>query len=153
MVKIYKINEWCKINTNNPTPSKADMDIAINIEPLYGSKNFQNFVLAIDNHQQCCEWFGTVNNITKEKAYVESIEVDTRLNKKIIDYLQEYACFTYEEFKDKWFGLDYFAVKVNIRDEEPVYGVVFNAHNGYYSHCIYYSSDELKIDVYENNWI
>lgn len=87
MLKIYEINEWCKINTDNPTPSKTDMDIAINIEPLYESKNFQNFVLAIDNHQQCCEWFGTVNNITKEKAYVGSIEVDIRLNKEIIDYL------------------------------------------------------------------
>lgn len=41
MVKIYKINEWCKINTNNPTPSKVDMDIVINIEPLYESKTFK----------------------------------------------------------------------------------------------------------------
>lgn len=146
MAKIYEINEWCKINTDNPTPSKTDMDIAINIEPLYESKNFQNFVLAIDNHQQCCEFFGTVSNITKEKAYVESIEVDIALSKKMMDCL-------YEEFKDRLIGMDYFAVKVSIRDGEPVYGVVFNAHNGYYSHCVYYSSDELKIDVYENDWI
>ena len=42
---------------------------------------------------------------------------------------------------------------IKMRDGEPVYGVVFNVHNSYYSHCVYYSSDELKIDVYENDWI
>lgn len=146
MAKIYEINEWCKINTDNPTPSKTGMDIAINIEPLYESKNFQNFVLAIDNHQQCCEFFGTYNNIAKETAYVESIEIDITLSNEIIDYL-------YEEFADGLIGMDYFAVKVSIRDGEPIYGVVFNVHNGYYFHCIYYSSDELKIDVYKEDWI
>lgn len=34
MSTIYKINRLCKINTNNPTPCKDDMDVAINIVPV-----------------------------------------------------------------------------------------------------------------------
>ena len=47
----------CILNQENPTPSKS-MDIAINIIPVKKNKKFENFVLGIDNYQQCCEGFG-----------------------------------------------------------------------------------------------
>lgn len=84
MSTIYKINRLCKINTNNPTPCKDDMDVAINIVPVDKNKEFENFVLGINNVQQCFECFGcgctqadTVRyNITQE---ADSFNVTRRI--------------------------------------------------------------------------
>lgn len=126
----YIVNTLCILNQENPTPSKC-MDIAINIIPVKKNKKFENFVLGIDNYQQCCEWFGTectLGEWFEEEKFVESIEFD-------ID-------------RD-----DSFTVKINIKDESPIYASVYNIHNGYYAHAIYYTDSSLKIDCFEKDYL
>lgn len=126
----YIINQMCILNQENPTPSKS-MDIAINIIPVKKNKKFENFVLGIDNYQQCCEGFGaecTLGEWFEEEKFVESIEFD-------ID-------------RD-----DSFTVKINIKDESPIYASVYNIHNGYYAHAIYYTDNSLKIDCFEKDYL
>lgn len=72
----YIVNQMCILNQENPTTSKI-MDVAINIVPVEKNKKFENFVLAIDNYQQCCEGFGTCCTLGErfeEEKFVESIE-------------------------------------------------------------------------------
>lgn len=126
----YIVNQMCILNQENPTPSKS-MDIAINIIPVKKNKKFENFVLGIDNYQQCCEGFGaecTLGEWFEEEKFVESIEFD-------ID-------------RD-----DSFTVKINIKDESPIYASVYNIHNGYYAHAIYYTDSSLKIDCFEKDYL
>lgn len=126
----YIVNQMCILNQENPTPSKC-MDIAINIIPVKKNKKFENFVLGIDNYQQCCEGFGaecTLGEWFEEEKFVESIEFD-------ID-------------RD-----DSFTVKINIKDESPIYASVYNIHNGYYAHAIYYTDSSLKIDCFEKDYL
>ena len=73
----YVVNTLCILNQENPTPSKS-MDIAINIIPVKKNKEFENFVLGIDNYQQCCEGFDaecTLGERFEEEKFIESIEV------------------------------------------------------------------------------
>lgn len=73
----YIVNTLCILNQENPTPSKS-MDITINIIPVRKNKKFENFVLGIDNFQQCCEGFGaecTLGEWFEEEKFIESIEV------------------------------------------------------------------------------
>ena len=126
----YIVNQMCILNQENHTPSKS-MDIAINIIPVKKNKKFENFVLGIDNYQQCCEGFGaecTLGEWFEEEKFVESIEFD-------ID-------------RD-----DSFTVKINIKDESPIYASVYNIHNGYYAHAIYYTDSSLKIDCFEKDYL
>lgn len=126
----YIVNTSCILNQENPTPSKS-MDIAINIIPVKKNKKFENFVLGIDNYQQCCEGFGaecTLGEWFEEEKFVESIEFD-------ID-------------RD-----DSFTVKINIKDESPIYASVYNIHNGYYAHTIYYTDSSLKVDCFEKDYL
>ena len=79
MSTVYKINRLCRINTNNPTPCKYSMDVAINIVPVKKNKKFENFVLGINNFQQCFECFGcgcTLGYDFNVEKFVESIEID-----------------------------------------------------------------------------
>lgn len=126
----YIVNTLCILNQENPTPSKS-MDIAINIIPVKKNEKFENFVLGIDNYQQCCEGFGakcTLGEWFEEEKFVESIEFD-------ID-------------RD-----DSFTVKINIKDESPIYASVYNIHNGYYAHAIYYTDSSLKVDCFEKDYL
>lgn len=145
-MKEYIINKLCKINTENPTPSVEGRDIAINIVPVEKNQEFENFVLAIDNFQQCCEDFGAYNNFIESGYYfVEEIILGVDLTRKELD-----------EFDLGFDGSDdedyYLAAKI-ITDEGEFIAIVYNIHNGYYSHCIYYSDNELKLDVLEEAYL
>ena len=136
MRTVYEINQLCKMNTSNPTPCKYNMEVAINIVPVRKNKKFENFVLGIDDYPWCCEEFGTDCTLGEHfntVKFVESIEVGVDVPEEI--------CGKY-----MW---DKFAVKINIRDEEPVYAWVYNYHNGYYCHAVYYTDTTLKIDCWE----
>lgn len=139
MSTVYKINRLCKINTKNPTPCKYNMEVAINIVPVRKNKRFENFVLGIDDYPQCCEEFGTdctLEHLDVEK-FVEFIEVGVDVPLEICDkYLD-----------------DKFAVKVNIKNEQPIYAWVYNYHNGYYCHNVYYTDNTLKIDCWEQDYL
>lgn len=137
MGTMYKINSLCKINTKNPTPCKYNMEVAINIVPVRKNKRFENFVLGINDYPQCFEEFGTdctLEHLDVEK-FVESIEIG-------VDVPEE-VCNKYLDEK--------FAVKINIKNDQPVYAWVYNYHNGYYCHSVYYTDNTLKIDCWEQS--
>ena len=139
MRTVYEINQLCKMNTSNPTPCKYNMEVAINIVPVRKNKKFENFVLGINDYPQCCEDFGTdctLEHFEVEK-FVESIEVG-------VDVPEE-VCNKYMD--------DKFAVKVNIKNEPPVYAWVYNYHNGYYCYNVYYTDNTLKTDCWEQNYL
>ena len=148
MDTVYKINRLCNINTNNPTPCKFNMDIAINIVPVKKNKKFENFVLGINNFQQCYECFGcgcTLGYGFNVEKFVESIEIDVVPPTGIINSDEEGydGIFCDEQHV--------FCVKINIRNEEPIYAWVHNDHNGYYCHSVYYTDDTLKIDCWDSS--
>lgn len=137
MSTIYKINRLCNINTKNPTLCKYNMEVAINIVPVRKNKKFENFVLGISDYPQCCEDFGTDCTLEQPgvEKFVESIEVGADVPLEICDkYLD-----------------DKFAVKVNIKNEPPIYTWVYNYHNGYYCHSVYYTDNTLKVDCWEQS--
>lgn len=147
MGTVYKINRLCKINTDNPTPCKDNMDIAINVIPVKKNKKFENFVLGINNFQQCYECFGcgcTLGYDFNIKKFVESIEVDVVPPADVIDFDEEDDVV----FCNK---KNVFCIKVNIRDESPIYAWVYNEHMGFYYHDIYYTNGALKIDCLEQD--
>lgn len=147
MGTVYKINRLCKINTDNPTPCKDNMDIAINVIPVKKNKKFENFVLGINNFQQCYECFGcgcTLGYDFNIKKFVESIEVDVVPPADVIDFDEEDDVI----FCNK---KNVFCIKVNIRDESPIYAWVYNEHMGFYYHDIYYTNGALKIDCLEQD--
>lgn len=147
MGTIYKINRLCKINTNNPTPCKDNMDIAINIIPVKKNKKFENFVLGINNFQQCFECFGcgcTLGYDFDVEKFVESIEVDVVPPADIVDSDEEDDVI----FCNK---KNIFCIKVNIRDEKPIYAWVYNEHNGFYCHSVYYTDNTLKVNCWEQS--
>lgn len=139
MSTIYKINRLCKINTDNPTPCKYSMDVAINIVPVRKNKKFENFVLGIEDGLLCYEDYGAYNTLEENEVvkFVESIEVDSEVPDELYTT-----------------GIDCggaFGIKINIRGEAPIYAWVHNNHNGYYYHDIYYTNGELKIDCWEQD--
>lgn len=85
MDTVYKINRLCKINTNNPTPCKYSMEVAINIIPVRKNKKFENFVLGVDDCQQCYEDYGAFNSLGEDEVvkFVESIEINSDLPEKL----------------------------------------------------------------------
>lgn len=137
-MKKYEINRMCRINTDNPTPCKYSMDVAINIVPVEKNNQFENFVLGMQGGQQCYEEYDACNTLTEIEVvkFVESIEVGVDIPDSI-----------YQEDYMECGGT--FGVKINIKDEEPIYAWVYNIHNGYYYHDIYYTNGELKIDCWE----
>lgn len=137
----YIVNTLCILNQENPTPSKS-IDIAINIIPVKKNKKFENFVLGIDNYQQCCEGFDaecTLGERFEEEKFVESIDVGVTIPNSMSE-----ANLDLDEV---------FGVKINVKDETPIYAWVYNIHNGYYAHAIYYTDSSLKIDCFEKDYL
>lgn len=134
-MKTYTINQLCYVNDENLT-SHRDRAIAVNIVPFTPSKVIENFVLAIEDHQYCCEEWIAESNITNGVYFVTSIDVDVEL----------------PELENS--GVEnYFGVKIYVLEDEvekQYYEYVSNDHNGYYSHTIYYSSGQSRIDVMES---
>lgn len=44
-----------------------------------------------------------------------------------------------------------FCIKINIGNEEPIYAWVYNKHNGFYCHSVYYTNNTLKVDCWEQD--
>lgn len=137
MSTVYKINRLCNINTDNPTPCKYSMEVAINIVPVRKNKKFENFVLGVDDWQQCYEDYGAFNSLFEDEVvkFVESIEINTDLPEKF----------------EKYYNGCVFAVKINVKNEEPIYAWVHNDHNGYYFHTVYYTNGTLKVDYWNSS--
>lgn len=152
----YEINTECIINFDNPTPVKKNVEVAINIEPVEKDNGiFENFVLMIHDVQQCCEWWDVFENIEKDcfnkPVMVESIEVFECEEDKFEEFCKK--GYIDQEFKTVK-SADNIFVEVKLKDKKtPIVAGVFNQHNGYYSHYVYYSNEELKVDVLEKTYL
>lgn len=187
-MKKYEINQECLINQNNPTPSKHYVIIAVNIEPVKKDNGvFENFVLMMDDIQQCYENYGVIHNIQSEyfnkPVFVENITLyqhgeytyerlrELAKANPLVDYYKKTEYYEYdvegkaEKFKGDFFTkeLDYTGVfdaeqiviaEIKLKGlEKPLLAGFFNIHNGYYAHNVYYSNEELKVDVTEKERI
>lgn len=164
MTTTYKINLKCLINTKNPTPSRNDREVAVNIVPVRKNKRFENFLLAIENDQQCCEYWGyglldisDTNNIEEINGELEetvkTITVgwlsELPLEKKVVkDVVDMMIGSWYDTDEDN----DIYASLIETKNKRLL-AFVYNIHNGYYAHNIYYTNDELKLDVFEESCI
>lgn len=121
------INKLCIINNENPTPSK-EQDVAINIT---ATDRTYNFVLAISNIHQCCEYWEAKLDVPEYVkpsegtgdyiAFVNSIEV---IEQEIEDY---------EGGK----------IIARVETNKGIFeGYVLCEHNGYYSH---------EVEILEDN--
>lgn len=125
-MKTIEVNKMCKISQENPTPCKHNMEVAVLVQALNGS--FQ-FVLGIDDFQQCCEDFGTQLILPNK---VKSLNDLQRVKVKKIEYLEvnedEYSAYIHTT-------------------KGPIKATVYNVHNGYYSHSVYIGENgEYEID-------
>lgn len=139
---IINVNKVCEINQENIAPCREDRLIAINVIPKDRdeSKGFINYCLAIDDSQQCCEDFGVELLMLKETKdniyYVKHIEHNA-------DYDLGWLIKTLREF-----GYDRTHINpiedgsiiskvIGENNELIAIGLVYNSHNGYYSHEVY----------------
>lgn len=146
--RIIKVNKYCKVNFENPTPVKENVAVVINIEALDKTSGFLNFVFLLNDRDICYEWFAHYTDMEKtDKVYIEEIEVEPNLSKDVYKRIisEEMA---YEDTK----GVNYIAVKIKTRNEE-FYAIASNYHNGFYYHDIYLTDDTYKVTTSEDNLI
>lgn len=145
-MKTIEVNKFCEINQENIAPSVKNRDIAINIvQKEKDEKGFINFCLAIDNWQQCSEYFGVYFEKLREyvdnNVYVSKIETYRKLRddedweeftkKELEPYLKPSMGFFWEEG-------GYCLAKVYGKNKELLaIAYVYNNHNGYYWHNVY----------------
>lgn len=142
-----KVNKYCKVNFNNPTSSKKNVDVVINIEAIDKTEGFLNFVFLMDNEQKSCEIAEHYSDLKEtDKIYIKEIKVDVNLPedayKRIISNELEYGPVE----------ADYIAMKIITRNKD-FYAVAVNYHNGYYCHDIFYTKDTYKVTTSEDDFL
>lgn len=142
-----KVNKYCKVNFNNPTPCKEYAEVVINIEAIDKTDGFLNFVFLMDDEQKCCEIAEHYSDLEEtDKIYIKEIKVDVNLPedayKRIISNELDYGSVE----------VDYIAMKIITRNKD-FYAVAVNYHNGYYYHDIFYTKDTYKVTTSEDNLI
>lgn len=133
-MKTIKIQKNCIINRKNIAEVK-NREIALSVtsvEALNGNENgFINFTLAIEDYQECCEFFGTY--LLKEKKqdlfYVDRIELDVELTDEELRNINK-------ELKENFSEDDIICAKVYDNEEVIATAIAFNQHNGYYAHSV-----------------
>lgn len=140
-MRVIEVNKYCEINQDNIAKSVKDRAIAINVvQKVKDEKGFINFCLAIDDYQDCCEEWDTIYeklvDYDDNNVFVSKIEAEIDYSEEDVEkYCKEYLPFLDE--KDDKAG--YFHIcKVYGENEELIaLGIVYNYHNGCYSHYIY----------------
>ena len=131
-MSVIKVNTLCKIDEENPTPVKCQ-EIALNVTAVDPKADFQNFVLGIDDYQECCEDFGSFSDDIPEQLFVKAIYSDEELTKEQAERLS----LTDEEADAA------IVFKLVDGDDKEYYFGVYNDHNGYYSHEVYENGKEI----------
>lgn len=131
-MKVIEVNKMCKVNQENIAPCR-DRKIAINVlSEKNGDIDF-NYVLAIENWQQCCEIYGTVlkkMHDGSDVVFVKKIVHDVKIASKLLKETDEYLDYNSP-------GI-YKACKIYGKNNKLLYiAFVYNDHNGYYSHEVY----------------
>lgn len=145
-----KVNKYCKVNFNNPTPCKEYAEVVINIEAIDKTEGFLNFVFLMDDEQKCCEWADHYTNLKEtNKIYIKEIEVEVDLPDDVYDkiILNEMGYNEYGSIE-----VDYIAMKIKTKNKE-FYAVATNYHNGYYYHDIFYTKDTYKVTTSEDDFL
>lgn len=133
-MKTIKVQKNCIIDRKNIAKVK-NREIALSVtsvEALNGNENgFINFTLAIEDYQECCEFFGTY--LLKEKKqdlfYVDRIELDVELTDEELRNINK-------ELKENFSEDDIICAKVYDNEEVIATAIAFNQHNGYYAHSV-----------------
>lgn len=143
-----KVNKYCKVNFENPTPSKKDVEVVINIEAIDKTEGFLNFLFLMNTRQLCYEGATYYTNMKEtDKIFIKEIETDITLPKDVLEKLlidnMDY---------DTTRGVNYIAMKIKTEDED-FYAIASNEHNGFYYHDIYYTKDTYKVTTSEDDLI
>ena len=133
-MKTIKVQKNCIIDRKNIAKVK-NREIALSVtsvEALNGNENgFINFTLAIEDYQECCEFFGTY--LLKEKKqdlfYVDRIELDVELTDEELKNINK-------ELKENFSEDDIICAKVYDNEKIIATAIAFNQHNGYYAHSV-----------------
>lgn len=143
-----KVNKYCKVNFDNLTPSKKDVEVVINIEAIDKTEGFLNFLFLMNTRQLCYEGATYYTNMKEtDKIFIKEIETDITLPKDVLEKLlidnMDY---------DTTRGVNYIAMKIKTEDED-FYAIASNEHNGFYYHDIYYTKDTYKVTTSEDDLI
>lgn len=143
-----KVNKYCKVNFDNPTPSKKDVEVVINIEAIDKTEGFLNFLFLMNTRQLCYEGAAYYTNMkSTDKIFIKEIETDVTLPKDILEKLL-IDNMDYDNVR----SVDYIAMKIKTKDED-FYAIASNEHNGFYYHDIYYTKDAYKVTTSEDDLI
>ena len=143
-----KVNKYCKVNFDNPTPSKKDVEVVINIEAIDKTEGFLNFLFLMNTRQLCYEGATYYTNMkATDKIFIKEIETDVTLPKDILEKLL-IDNMDYDNVR----SVDYIAMKIKTKDED-FYAIASNEHNGFYYHDIYYTKDTYKVTTSEDDLI
>lgn len=130
-----KVNKMCYINEEDIAKAK-DRDIAVSVTSVDAvngkEEGFINFTLGIENHQECCEYWGTYlfKEENKEVFFVNRIEVDVDLTDKELDIINENTHWDLDHN-------DITCVKIYGKKNELIAkAIAYNQHNGCYSHAV-----------------
>lgn len=142
MFKVIEVNRECYISRKDFAPCMQSIrETAINVTAKHPNEDgFINFMLAISDSQRCCESFGAefvwIKDPTSEVIDVSHIVLSDKDELSIVDeslYLHE--------------GEYVIATVYGIDDVPICCGYVYNSHNGYYSHTVFFN-DNFETELY-----
>ena len=158
LIKTIRVNKECIIDGNNPTPSKDDWSVLINItscdsdliadyrsrqkkqkiklyqsrDKVFRGKQFVHFVMSYQARNFCCEEFSVQNNVPLGQHFITKIEV----------YENRYT--DYHLYNDT---VNEMVVRVYFSNDLYYDAIVRNCHNGSYAHSI-----EINYDLNGNEF-
>ena len=133
-MKTIKVQKQCLIDRKNIAKVK-NREIALSVtsvDALNGNETgFINFTLAIEDCQLCYEFFGTylLKEKNQELFYVDKIELDVKLTDGELKDINN-------ELKENFSHNDIICAKVYDNEKVIATAIVFNQHNGYYTHSV-----------------
>ncbi|MGL4998631.1 MAG: hypothetical protein ACRC5T_06645 [Cetobacterium sp.] len=141
-MKTVEVNKDCKINNYNIAKSRDDREVSINITQYIEDENgFINYCLAIEDKQQCCEFFGSgffkVVDFDENKVFVDRINHD--IENVTSEWLEEIG-FRYNfDDEESEYIIDSGIVSCVYGKDNELLAIawVYNAHNRYYGHEVF----------------
>lgn len=133
-MKTINVQKDCVVDRKNIAKVK-NREIALSVtsvDALRGKENgFINFTLGIEDCQLCYEFFGTflLKETKQDLFYVDRIELDVDLTDKELKKINE-------ELHENFSHDDIICAKVYDNEKVVATAIVFNQHNGYYTHSV-----------------
>lgn len=106
----------------------------------------KNRVVGFDDNQQCCESFDWIvtNAIPDRNNYKKLIELKENANFDFEDYVFDTGFFIEKSDDDEVVGdyTNFVVFKLIFPGKEDLFLILWNHHNGYYSHGFSFNSGE-----------